>query len=101
MPADDSLNAAEADVTDGGGQFRAEAGGQIHCFTCGREFDAADVDGSDVRRLEGVSDPADMLLVVGVTCPRCGAGGVLTLNYGPESTIEDADVVRALDRSPT
>ena len=39
-----------------------------------------------------------MLLVVGVTCPHCGTGGSLTLSYGPESTVEDAEVVLALDR---
>ena len=98
MPADEPLGAAEAEMAENGGQFRAEAGGRIHCFTCGRDFDAAEVDASDLRRLEGVSDPADMMLVVGVVCPHCGTGGSLSLNYGPEATLEDAEVQQALPR---
>ena len=101
MPADEPLGVAESEVSEDGGQFRAEEGGQIHCFTCGRDFAASGVDASDVRRLEGVSDPADMLLVVGVVCPHCGTGGSLTLNYGPEATFEDAGVQQALDRPVT
>lgn len=98
MPADDPLTVAEAEVTRDGGQFGATEDALVHCFTCGRDFPAAGIDASASRRLEGASDPADMLLVVGVTCPHCGTGGSLTLHYGPESTIEDAEVVRALDR---
>lgn len=98
MPTDEPLTAAEGDVTRDGGQFSAVEGALVHCFTCGRDFPAAGIDASSSRRLEGVSDPADMLLVVGVTCPHCGTGGSLTLSYGPESTVEDAEVVLALDR---
>ena len=98
MPTDEPLAAAESAVARDGGQFRALEGGRIHCYTCGHDADAGDVDASQARRLEGVSDPADELLVVGVTCPSCGTGGSLTLNYGPEATLGDADVLRALDR---
>ena len=98
MPTDEPLAMAEDEMARNGGQFRADEGGCIHCFTCSRDFAAADVDGSSMRRLEGVSDPADMLLVLGVTCPHCGTGGSLTLSYGPEATIADAEVLRAVDR---
>ena len=96
MPTDEPLGVVADD-----GQFRAGAHAQVHCFTCRREFPAGTIDASEVRRLEGVSDPADMLLVVEVTCPHCGASGSLTLNYGPESTVEDAEVLRDLDRRPS
>jgi len=105
MPTDEPLASTEADVERAGGlddgQFRAAAGAEVHCFTCGREFPARGVDASSARRLEGVSDPADMLLVVPVACPHCGASGSLTLGYGPEVTVEDADVLQALERDPS
>lgn len=104
MPADEPLTSTATDVerVEGvdEGQFRAEAGTQVHCFTCRREFAGASIDASAARRLEGASDPADMLLVVAVACPHCGASGALTLNYGPEATLEDAEVLRALERDP-
>ena len=51
------------------GQFRAAAGGQVQCLTCGHVSPAAlyRADGAD--RVEGASDPDDMLLIVGVRCP--------------------------------
>ena len=105
MPTDEPLASAQADVERAGGvdeaQFGAAAGARVHCFTCGREFAASTVDASAARRLEGVSDPADMLLLVPVACPHCGASGSLTLGYGPEATLEDADVLRALERNPS
>ena len=48
-------------------------------------------------RLEGASDPADMSLVVPLDCPDCGARGVLVLRYGPEASMEEADVLAVLD----
>jgi hypothetical protein len=51
---------------------------------------------SSLRRLEGESDPADMMAVVAVTCPACAATGTLTLGFGPTSSAEDADVLHAL-----
>jgi DNA-directed RNA polymerase subunit RPC12/RpoP len=103
MPDDDTLTSviAEFEALGFTGQFRAEPDAVVHCFTCGKEFPATQIDASDVRRLEGVSDPADMLLVAPVVCPHCGAPGTLTLNYGPESTLEDAEVLLAFERTPT
>jgi hypothetical protein len=50
-----------------------------------------------IRRLEGASDPADMLAVVALRCPACGAQGVLTLGYGPDTSPEEADVLLGLE----
>jgi hypothetical protein len=50
-----------------------------------------------MRRLEGASDPADMLAVFALTCPRCGTAGTLTLNYGPETTPGEVTVLQALE----
>ena len=88
---------------DGGpeGQFRSEEGARIRCLTCRDELDAASIVADDVTRLEGVSDPADMTMVVPVRCPHCDASGSLVLGYGPDATPEDSDVLRALRRRPT
>ena len=51
-------------------------------------------------RLEGASDPADMMMVVPTTCPECGARGSLILHYGPAASAEEADVMAALSRTP-
>lgn len=50
-----------------------------------------------LRRLEGASDPDDMLAVVAVQCPECGRRGTVTLGYGPAASPPDGDVLRALD----
>jgi len=58
--------------------------------------DAAAVTMSSLRRLEGASDPDDMLAVVALTCPACGTDGTVVLGYGPNGTAEDGDVLKAL-----
>lgn len=77
-------------------QFAAQPAGRIRCIECGREFepDAATV--ATVRRLEGASDPDDMLAVLPVSCPKCGAQGTLVLGFGPEAPIEDSEIIAAL-----
>jgi len=82
-------------------QFDACADGTVRCLTCGATLPAAEVAAGDIRRLEGASDPADMLAVVPMRCARCGAAGVLVANYGPEATVADAEVLRHLETSGT
>lgn len=60
--------------------------GSLRCGTCGKTIPSDAVKVHSLRRLEGASDPDDMLAVIAVTCPHCGSGGVITLNYGPEMT---------------
>jgi len=79
------------------GQFRAVDGGRVECLTCRSLSPAADIPAVALRRLEGASDPADMLAVVALLCPVCGTRGALVLNYGPESTPEDAAVLSDLE----
>ncbi len=78
-------------------QFRAVAGGKLECLNCHRESAANAVPLERLHRLEGASDPADMLAVAGLQCPHCERRGTAVLNYGPDSTVEDADVLLALD----
>jgi hypothetical protein len=80
------------------GQTRVVAGARLECLTCRQVFDARESGDVRQRRLEGASDPADMLIVVGLSCPRCGVRATAILNYGPDSTVEDVDVLSALER---
>ena len=83
------------------GQFAAEEGALVRCFACRSTSPARDVEVELIRRVEGASDPADMEAVAAIHCPRCGIAGTLVLRYGPESTIEDDEVLRDLtDRRP-
>ena len=76
--------------------FRTTDGGRLECGSCRALLDPADVSMSSLRRLEGASDPDDMLAVVAVSCPECGSKGTAVLGYGPASAPEDGDVLHAL-----
>lgn len=80
------------------GQFGARPDASVLCFTCHREFPASDLDGDWARRVEGESDPSDMAILVPVTCPHCATSGTLALQFGPMASVEEAEVIRALDR---
>jgi DNA-directed RNA polymerase subunit RPC12/RpoP len=77
-------------------QFAAQPAGRIRCIECGREFGPDNTTVETVWRLEGASDPDDMLAVLPVTCPNCGARGTLVLGFGPEAPIEDSEILAAL-----
>jgi hypothetical protein len=86
------------------GQFAASPGGRVHCFSCGHEFGPEGASVETLRRLEGASDPDDMLAVLPVHCPVCDTRGTLVLAYGPEAPVEDSEVLAALpppERPPT
>lgn len=100
-PSDNTtLDAVLAAFADEGftTELWAKPGGRILCGACSTTSVADQFGIGLQRRLEGASDPADMLLVVGATCPSCGAQGVLSLHYGPAAGEEDADVLVALPR---
>jgi len=78
------------------GQMAARPDARILCFTCHEESRSADVGLEALGRTEGISDPADMLAVVGLVCPRCGARGTVVLGYGPEAEPDDAEVLASL-----
>lgn len=79
------------------GQFRVVDAGKLQCLTCRAEVNARAVQLERLQRLEGASDPADMLGVAALRCPNCGTRGTVVLNYGPEATLDDAEVLIALD----
>jgi len=80
------------------GQMAARPGGRLICFTCHNESDVSEFDVESLRRTEGASDPADMLAIVALTCPRCGARATVVLGYGPEAGEDDAEVLLHLAR---
>ena len=79
------------------GQFAAREGGAMECFTCHRISPPSDVRLDSLRRIEGVSDPADMALVAALKCPNCGAEGTATFKYGPGATPEEGEALRLIE----
>jgi hypothetical protein len=77
-------------------QFAARANGAVECESCHHTMAAQEMPVLELRRLEGASDPDDMLAVVAVECPNCGLRGSLVLNYGPTATEEDEAVLLGL-----
>lgn len=94
-----SLGEALAHFEESGftGQFAAQEGGIVRCFTCRTDSPAREVDLDALVRVEGASDPDDMVAVAALTCPSCGTKGTVALKFGPEATPEEADVLRDLD----
>ena len=78
------------------GQMAARPGGQVRCFSCHTDSDAARVELVDLLRIEGASDPDDMSAVAALVCPNCGARATAVLGYGPEADEDDADVLLRL-----
>ncbi len=93
-----TLTEVLADYADAGftGEFDVTDQAMVRCLTCMEELDPTGFDVLSLRRLEGASDPADMLSVITMTCPSCEAMGVLVSNYGPEATPQQATVMQAL-----
>ncbi len=79
------------------GQFSVVDDALVLCHTCRTRSEPDTLAVMSMRRLEGASDPADMMVLAAITCPICATGGVLTLNYGPEATAEQAEVQAALN----
>lgn len=71
--------------------------GVLRCSACEAESPADAFEVAGVRRLEGASDPDDMISVASAHCPRCGAGGVAVLGYGPTASATDTDVMFRLN----
>jgi hypothetical protein len=79
-----------------GETMMAAEGGEIRCEACGGRHDAHTLVVDDHHRLEGASDPADMLIVVLIRCPTTRLGATLTLGFGPNASRADADVLSRL-----
>ncbi|MCA1691386.1 MAG: hypothetical protein LC733_03970 [Actinobacteria bacterium] len=82
------------------GQMAARPGGRVLCVSCHMESDAAEMEMDGLQRVEGVSDPADMLVVAALVCPVCNTHGTLVLGYGPDAGPDDAEVLAGLGDIP-
>ncbi len=76
--------------------FWAEEPGCLRCGSCNSVVEARRVPMHSMRRLEGASDPADLVVVVASTCPVCGSQGTVVLGYGSMASAVDAEVLIAL-----
>ena len=95
---DSTVSELLASYADGGfgGSFSVVEGASLECHACEARFPAAEAEMSSLRRMEGASDPADMVAVVALACPRCGTAGTAVLGFGPAASPEDGDVLGAL-----
>ncbi|HSP27037.1 MAG TPA: hypothetical protein VLN74_00720 [Ilumatobacteraceae bacterium] len=101
-PSDNTtLTAILASLDDDGfgAQFVVREGAEIECLVCRNVSPASKFVARRSRRLEGASDPDDMVHVVAATCPVCDVGGTVVLTYGVNASLEDGDVSLALDMS--
>lgn len=78
-------------------QFTPAERATVECAQCATRFDASSLDVVSMRRLEGASDPDDMMSLVAARCPNCDASGTLLLGYGVNASVDDADIARALN----
>jgi hypothetical protein len=87
-----------ADYAEAGfaSSFCVLPGARLECLSCRQTSPAAMVTMASLRRMEGESDPDDMVAIVAVTCPVCGERGTLVLGFGPSADPDDADVLRDL-----
>lgn len=98
-PSDNTTLTAVLDGYETAGfraQFSPEQGGVLRCSSCESHIEPGRVEMHSLRRLEGASDPADMVAVVALSCPVCGARGTAVLAFGPMASEEDSDVLVAL-----
>ncbi len=88
-----------AEAADAGfaAQIMVTDDGDLRCTKCDTTVPAAEFDVQGFRRLEGASDPSDMLMVIWGTCSGCGEGGVATIGYGPNAGPADSKVLDAID----
>jgi hypothetical protein len=70
----------------------------LECTACRATSHASDVGTRLLRRLEGASDPDDMLAIAALVCPHCGSRGTIVLNYGPLATPQDSAILRTLEQ---
>jgi hypothetical protein len=77
-------------------QMASAQAGHVLCLGCHVESPASEMRLDALERMEGASDPADMVAVAALVCPLCNAHGTLVLSYGPEASEDDADVLAVL-----
>ena len=77
-------------------QFSVCPDGEVSCGPCGRACPAEDMTVLKMLRTEGVSDPADETMILGLTCMSCHKKGTLVVPYGPRMGANSGRVVELL-----
>jgi len=62
--------------------------GELRCSVCGAAHSLSGARAERVYRFEGPSDPADEAIVIGLSCPACGAKGTFVSAFGPAADPE-------------
>lgn len=95
VPSDNTTLTAVLDAYAGegfDGVFQLlEDAGEVCCSTCHAVVPPEQVPIHSVRRLEGASDPADMVAVCAITCVNCSARGTIVVKFGPDASIGEAE----------
>jgi hypothetical protein len=68
----------------------------LMCPACGQASSLAGAHVDHMFRFEGDSDPADEMIVLGLSCPACRRRGILVSAYGPAADREHAEALRTL-----
>ena len=66
--------------------------GRLLCGSCQSLIAPDHIAIQSIRRLEGQSDPADMMGVVAIICPVCDAHATAVLKFGPEASHEENQI---------
>ena len=78
------------------GDIRVCDDGRLCCGVCGYSAAPDEVELRAFRRLEGASDPADMVAVLAAVCPACSCEGTAVVRFGPDADPGDAAVLAHL-----
>lgn len=89
----EALNSLQAEGFDS--DFTVK-GNRVECGRCSALVSAPELTIHEIHRFEGQSDPGDEMIVVAVTCRRCGERGTIVTGYGTASSPEEAELLLAL-----
>jgi hypothetical protein len=68
----------------------------IWCKGCNRNHPPTGIIQERIYRFEGISDPDDMAIVVGLRCRICGQSGIVVSAYGPNAEPKLFDILNAI-----
>lgn len=70
--------------------------GALRCSECQQDSSPETAKLLSLRRLEGASDPDDMVAVLALHCPSCAARATSVVHFGPSATPAESEVLRDL-----
>ena len=71
--------------------------GALRCSECGHDSSPENATLLSLRRLEGASDPDDMVAVLALHCPKCNASATSVVHFGPSATPAEIEVLRFVE----